>query len=461
MNAQLDALSKLDSQSEDYLGKAIVCLSGIDADACSSGKGLLGLLNRLIADIDTTVSNQLVKVYQDPKFRALESLWNGLFVIANLPVSLRRTGVRFLDISAAELTEDLGGTTEIERTRLYNLLANRELNTLGGKPLGMILVGHRVGIEPEHPSVEIDLGLARMLTELAASTLSPVIFSPADNFFGESDSRWLSDTDRMERLLSSSYYEKWRTFRQHWAARFAGMVMPSFLSRAPYMNHRSGVIFSQRDRDQTGLWCSAVFMFGATVMREFSRTSWFGFLRGVWKDRYQGAIVNLEPHIPGPATLTWPHPKYCFSKEVAEFYNRWGFIVAAQDTISRKVIFLENVSVQDKGKEERNRLGTRLETTLAACRISHYVKKRARQLLGELRTPAECESELTNWLSRYTTELDAGDEQLLCRYPLRSFSLSIQPQKDGRSMNCHLEIVPQWQLDEVGGDINVAIEYDR
>lgn len=461
MNAQFSALSKLDAGSEDYLVKAIVCLSGIDADACSSRKGLLGLINRLIAEIDTTVSNQLAHVYQHPKFLALESLWNGLFVVADLPVSSRRTGVKLLDISATEISDDLGGAIGVERTELYNLIANREFNTLGGKPYGMILVGQRVSIEPENPSIEIDLNVARMLTELAAATLSPVIFSPAESFFGESDARWLSDRERMERLLSSSYYQKWRSFRGHWAARFAGVVMPSFRFRPPYLNHRSGVIFSQPDPNHSGLWCSAVFMFAATVIREFSRTSWFGFLRGVWRDRYQGAVVNLGPHIPGSARLTWPHPKYCFSKEIAEFYNSWGFIAAAQDTISRKVVFLENVSVEKKGKEHQNRLGTRLETTLAACRISHYVKKRARQMLGELRTPAECESELTSWLSRYATELDAGDEQLLCRYPLRSFSLSVQPDKDGKSVNCHLDIVPQWQLDEVGGDINVAIEYDR
>lgn len=460
MNTQFEALSRLDPRSKDYLAKGIVCLADIDPAGCQSRSQLLGLINRLIAEIDKSVSEQLSKLYEHPKFRALESAWGGLSVLVSLPVSKRRTGVRFLDISAREISEDLGGAPAIERTKLYNLIANREFNTLGGKPYGLLLVSQPINIDSPHPEIDISIAVARSLTDLAAATLSPVLFSPADDFFGEEEARWLSDKARMSRLMQSAYFEEWRNFRNHPAARFAGVAMPAFRIRDAYKDHQSGIIFSQNAGRSDGLWCSAIFVLAATVIREFSRTSWFGFLRGVWRDRYQGAIANLEPHLPGAVMLKQPHSRYCFSKDTAEFYNQWGFIVASWDAISRKAMFLENVSIQQRSGAENNRLGTRLETTLAACRISHYVKKRARQMLGELRTPAECESELTTWLSRYTTELDAGDEQLLCRYPLRSFSLSVRPESDGRSVSCHLDIVPQWQLDEVGGDINLAIEYE-
>ncbi len=460
MNTQLEALSRLDPGSKDYLLKGITCLANIDRSACASRNELLGLINRLIADIDRTVSEQLSKLYEHPKFQALESSWGGLALLVNLPVSMRRTGVRFLDISAEEIAEDLDVARAIERTQLYNLIANREFNTLGGKPYGLLLVSQPINIDSPHPEIEINVAVARSLTDLAAATLSPVLFSPAEAFFGEEDARWLSDKARMSRLMESAYFEEWRRFRSHPTARFAGVVLPAFRLRESYRDHRAGVIFNQSSEQSVGLWCNAVFIFAATVVREFSRTSWFGFLRGVWRDRFQGAIANLEPQLPGSMTLKQSHSRYCFSKETAEFYNRYGFIVATWDSISRKAMFLENVSIQQRSEPETNRLGTRLETTLAACRISHYVKKRARKMLGELRTAAECESELTTWLSRYTTELDAGDEQLLCRYPLRSFSLSVRPEVDGRSVSCHLDIVPQWQLDEVGGDINIAIEYD-
>ena len=460
MNTQLEALSRLDPGSKDYLLKGITCLANIDRSACASRNELLGLINRLISDIDRTVSEQLSKLYEHPKFQALERSWGGLALLVNLPVSMRRTGVRFLDISVEEIAQDLDDAHAIERTQLYNLIANREFNTLGGKPYGLLLVSQPINIDSTHPEIEINVAVARSLTDLAAATLSPVLFSPAEGFFGEEDARWLSDKARISRLMESAYFQEWRRFRSHPTARFAGVVMPAFRLRESYRDHRAGVIFNQRSEQSVGLWCNAVFIFAATVVREFSRTSWFGFLRGVWRDRFQGAIANLEPQLPGSMTLKQSHSRYCFSKETAEFYNRYGFIVATWDSISRKAMFLENVSIQQRSEPETNRLGTRLETTLAACRISHYVKKRARKMLGELRTAAECESELTTWLSRYTTELDAGDEQLLCRYPLRSFSLSVQPEADGRSVSCHLDIVPQWQLDEVGGDINIAIEYD-
>ena len=133
MNTQLEALYRLDPGSKDYLLKGITCLANIDRSACASRNELLGLINRLIADIDRTVSEQLSKLYEHPKFQALESSWGGLALLVNLPVSMRRTGVRFLDISAEEIAQDLDDARAIERTQLYNLIANREFNTLGGK----------------------------------------------------------------------------------------------------------------------------------------------------------------------------------------------------------------------------------------------------------------------------------------------------------------------------------------
>ena len=280
MNTQLEALSRLDAGSKDYLLKGITCLANIDRSACASRNALLGLINRLIADIDRTVSEQLSKLYEHPKFQALESSWGGLALLVNLPVSMRRTGVRFLDISAEEIAQDLDDARAIERTQLYNLIANREFNTSGGKPYGLLLVSQPINIDSPHPEIEINVAVARSLTDLAAATLSPVLFSPAEAFFGEEDARWLSDKARMSRLMESAYFEEWRRFRSHPTARFAGVVMPAFRLRGSYRDHRAGVIFNQRSEESVGLWCNAVFIFAATVVREFSRTSWFGFLRG-------------------------------------------------------------------------------------------------------------------------------------------------------------------------------------
>ena len=213
MNTQLEALSRLDPGSKDYLLKGITCLANIDRSACASRNELLGLINRLISDIDRTVSEQLSKLYEHPKFQALESSWGGLALLVNLPVSMRRTGVRFLDISAEEIAQDLDDARAIERTQLYNLIANREFNTSGGKPYGLLLVSQPINIDSPHPEIEINVAVARSLTDLAAATLSPVLFSPAEAFFGEEDARWLSDKARMSRLMESAYFEEWRRFR--------------------------------------------------------------------------------------------------------------------------------------------------------------------------------------------------------------------------------------------------------
>ena len=461
MKSQLTELSALAPDVKDYLPQAARLLADIDPRAFESRDYLLALLNRLIAEIDYDVSRQLEKILADTRFVSLKTNWLGVESLVELPVSQRRTRVRILDVSAQELAGDLDVFEDISRTALYNLVANREFNTAGGQPFGLLLSSFFLAIDTDNGSAQLGLETASRLGQLGQACLCPVIFAPAPTFFGETDAGWFADTARMHKLLSGPYFSAWREFRQRPSAKYVAVVMPSFRLHGRYRDYQAGVLFDQNPSHSTDLWCNPVFVFAAVVMREFSRTSWFGFLRSVLPGRYQGSMINLAPQSHAPQFLVEPVAKYSFSKTLAEFYGRWGFITATRNRITGKYLFLDNPSVSDAAKLPQHRIDSRIETTLAICRVAHYVKKRIRHLLGRLLTPAECESELRAWLSRYTTELDSGDESLLCRYPLRAFSLSLDEVEDARVLHCVLRVVPQWQLDDIGGEITVAIEREQ
>ncbi|MFK0574019.1 type VI secretion system contractile sheath domain-containing protein, partial [Endozoicomonas sp.] len=90
------------------------------------------LIQKLVAGIDEMVTEQLCAIIQHPRFKALESLWRGLLYMRDAVPAVAPVRVRLLDMSWAELSDDLNLSARVQTTVLFRLVNREELNTLGG-----------------------------------------------------------------------------------------------------------------------------------------------------------------------------------------------------------------------------------------------------------------------------------------------------------------------------------------
>ena len=81
-----------------------------------------------------------------------------------------------------------------------------------------------------------DLFTLELLADLGKHTLCPVLLSPDDGFFLYNKADWLSDVERIEKIMRGDDYLSWQTLRQNPSSKFIGMVMPSVKMRSTYKN---------------------------------------------------------------------------------------------------------------------------------------------------------------------------------------------------------------------------------
>ncbi|GGB82431.1 type VI secretion protein [Marinobacterium zhoushanense] len=444
----------MDPRQEDYLSRALALLAQRDPALLQSRVQLRASLNRLIAELDRQLSEQLSEILHQPAFTELEAGWRNLKSLVTLPVNYQRARVKLLDISWQELSQDLNTCTTLRSSTLYNLIGNRELNTLGGLPFGMVVVNHDVSMEMGLDDDYDDLYTLELLGQLGSLCLCPFVLTPAQDFFGEPDADWLSDVQRIEKILEGPDFTGWQRLRAQPSARFIGLAMPRICLRPAYRDRRIGFIFNERVDKRPGLWGSAAFAFASIVLREFNRLSWFGFMKSRWQERYQGALINLPESASLDSPLRLPQPDVRLFGSLAGFYAKQGFVPVCHSPLTDKYYFNGNNSVWKPGPKDDDQVVCQLQTTLMICRIAHYLKVQIRSMIGNFHTAAECELFLSRWLDNYSSNVVADDENVLARYPLKKGQVRVKEidGSQGRYV-CEVLVQPQYQFDHFSGEV--------
>ncbi|UJF17202.1 type VI secretion system contractile sheath large subunit [Vibrio sp. SS-MA-C1-2] len=291
-----DKIIKLDGKKQDFLKQSLTLLAELDPTILDSRDALVHRITLLIAEIDNQVSQQLSKILFHPEFCQLESTWRGVESLTSLPVNFQRIQVKILDLSWQDLSYSLNTAISLNKTPLYNLIGNRELNTSGGQPFGMLVVDHQISNDLDDDFD--DLYTLELLAQLGDLCLAPFILSPSDNFFGESGADWYSDLTRVEKILNGPELVSWQRLRKLTISRFIGLTLPKVALRPAYSLYDVKKIRYQNDEKRNAyLWGSAAFLFASTAIREFNRIGWFGFMKSRWQDQNYGAVINTSKKI--------------------------------------------------------------------------------------------------------------------------------------------------------------------
>lgn len=423
----------------------------------ASLEALTSFLRRTALDLDEIISSQLTAIIEAPSFKLMEARWAGLASVVWAKRGSSLVKVKMLDLDWEELSRDLHYTSEMRKSLLYKLMGQRELDTLGGEPFGIAMLDHPLSMSLD--TEFDDLYTAQLVCSLAESVMCPIVMGVADDFFGDTDAAWLTDARRISNILNGEEYRSWQTLRQVPNARFLSLVMPSTQLRGRYEDLDIGFRFHQWPSESEGLWGSACYDFLRTTIAEFLRCAWFGFLKLVGASPGQGALPGPTEHPIPSGCQRGGRARVRMTRNLAHIYSENGFIPLAESPKTNAPYFVGNRSVTATKGSTTAEVITQLQSVLIACRIVHYLKVQIRALIGQVQSAGECEQILNDWFDPYiSASSSTNDEQ--ARFPLQGARIQVtESERDSARFQCEVIVRPQYQIDNVLGDIALRTDF--
>jgi type VI secretion system protein ImpC len=183
---------------------------------------------QLLALVDGVMSQHMRAILHNPAFQAAEAAWRGLFFLIRRLETGADLQLYLLDISRAELANDLGAAEDLRATATYRKLVEQSVGTLGGQPWGILIGDYTFG--PSRQDVELLGRLAKVASQAGAPFLaaaSPLVVG-CESFAETPDPH-----DWQERTTPEED-EAWETLRRLPEAAYLGLALPRFLLRLPY-----------------------------------------------------------------------------------------------------------------------------------------------------------------------------------------------------------------------------------
>ncbi len=425
---------------------------------------VLAALNRQVAAIDRTITEQVNAILHHPTFQRLEASWRGLAFLTRRELHEGpAVKVKVLDLSWLELARDLDRAIDFDQSDFFRKVYEGEFGSPGGEPFGALIGDYEVQLRPRSGSPYDDIDVLKQITGVAAAAFCPFFANVSPDFFGIDDFVGLQQTlDHAQHLKGNM---SWESLRDHEDARFVGLVLPRVLMRLPYRadsGRVDGCVFAE---DVSGpdhrnyLWGGAAFALGSVILRAVENAAWPANIRGVQRGVLGGGLVTgLVADEPGTDSrgVAYKYVTDVFitdrlEKELGEL----GFIPLAHCYDSPHAAFYSVPSVQkplvmDRATATANaRISSLIPYMLCVSRFAHYIKVMARDRVGAV-SPDQLESVLQEWLMRYVVNDDHATAETKARNPLREAKVQVLPKPGASgSYRCVIHLVPHYELDDM------------
>jgi type VI secretion system ImpC/EvpB family protein len=430
-------------------------------------------LQASVQAIDEVLEVQLDAVLHAPAFRRLEASWRGLRFLVDQTVDLgeaeaKRIKIRILSVSRRDLAKDLERAIEFDQSALFRKVYGEEFGTAGGEPFCVLLGDYELTAHPE------DVSFLTRISGVAAAAFSPYIGAAAPGMFGVEHFRDLQAAADLHRIFSGEAYAKWKAFRQTEDARFVGLLVPRVLARPPWGGPEgippAGIHYREDVTAPDGagyLWGTAVYCFGAILMRSFTSSGWLGDIRGIQEGVLGGGIVEGLPVVSfctdGPGIAVRGPTDVALTDQQEREFGDEGFIALCRCKGTELAAFFGNPSVhsppvlQDADATENAKLSATLQYIFCASRFAHYLKVLARDWVGSFSNPEDCQHELQTWLTKYCSAGDSTSLDIKARFPLREARVQVRevPGKQGVFYSV-VHLRPHFQLDQVDATVKLV-----
>ena len=250
------------------------------------------LVDRMIAEIDATLSQQVDEILHHPQFQALESAWRGLQLLVERTNFRENITLEILNASKQDLLEDFEDSPEVVQSGLYKHVYTAEYGQFGGQPVGALIANYF--FDPSAP----DIKTLQYVASVASMAHAPFIAAAGPAFFGLERFTGLPDVKDLQDHFEGPQFAKWQGFREQEDARYVGLTLPRILLRTPYDPQENPVKSFVYKESVAGshehyLWGNTAYALATRLTESFAKYRWCPNIIG---PQNGGAVDDLPLH---------------------------------------------------------------------------------------------------------------------------------------------------------------------
>jgi len=391
------------------------------------------LVDRMIAEIDARLSQQMDEIVHHPDFQSLESAWRGLQVLVERTNFRENIKIEILNVSRADLLDDFEDSPEVMQSGLYKHIYTAEYGQFGGEPVGAIIANYY--LSPSSP----DIKLMQYVSSVACMAHAPFIASAGPQFFGLESFTGMPNLKDLKDHFGGPQFAKWQSFRESEDARYMALTVPRFLLRTPYdplENPVKTFVYKETvaNSHEHYLWGNTAYAFASRLTDSFAKFRWCPNIIG---PQSGGAVEDLPlHHFESMGEIETKIPTEVLVSDRREYeLAEEGFISLTMRKGSDNAAFFSASSVQKAklfGASEEGRraelnykLGTQLPYMMIVNRLAHYLKVLQREQLGSWKERTDLEIELNKWIRQYVADQENPGAEVRGRRPLRAAQIIV------------------------------------
>lgn len=442
-----------------FVAQALDCKAVID----QKSQDAIRTIERIIANIDQRIGEQLDAVLHQASYQNLEARWRGLHYLVMNSETNTTLKIRVLNVSKRELAKDLESAVEFDRSTLFKKLYEEEYGTFGGDPYGLLVGDYE--FDGSGPDVQMLAGLAGV----AAAAHAPFIGGASPQLFDMETFTTLDTPGDLAKLFERTAMAPFREFRKSDDSRYVSLAMPRVLLRVPYGAKTAPVEgFSYEENTHAVhsnfLWGNAAYPLAQRITNAFSLYHWCAAIRGV---EGGGLVENLPFHTfknAGEELIKCPTETAITDRRENEL-SELGLIALCYKKNSNQAAFfggssLNKPTLYNLASANANaRLSAQLPYILAASRFAHYIKVMMRDKVGSFTSRDSIANYLNNWIADYVLLNDTAGQDTKARLPLREARVDVTeiPGKPG-AYRAVAFLKPHFQLNELTVSMRLVAE---
>lgn len=390
-------------------------------------------IDRMIAELDKKLSQQMNNILHAESFQQVESFWRSMKLLVDRTDFKENIKINILHATKEELLEDFEFAPEIVQSGFYKHVYSSGYGQFGGEPIASI-----VGSYAFHNTAQ-DMKLLNYVSAVGAMAHAPFLTSVSPHFFGLNSFTELPTIKDISSIFEGPAYTKWRTLRETEDARYLGLTAPRFLLRLPYspvenpvkkFNYQEDVSSHHEDY----LWGNTAYLLASSLTDSFAKYRWCPNIIG---PQSGGAVNDLPVHMfeaMGQTQAKIPTEILITDRREFELAEE-GFITLTMRKGSNNAAFFSANSVQKPRKfpatpegkvaETNYKLGTQLPYMFIINRLAHYIKVLQREQIGSWKVRNDLERELNNWIKQYIADQENPPADVRSRKPLRAAKIDV------------------------------------
>ncbi len=391
------------------------------------------MVDRMIAEIDAKLSQQMDEILHHPAFQSLESAWRGLQLLVDRTNFRENIKIEILNVSKEDLLDDFEDSPEVMQSGLYKHIYTAEYGQFGGEPVGAIIANYYM--TPSSPDVK----LMQYVSSVACMSHAPFIAAAGPKFFGIESFTGMPNLKDLKDHFAGPHFAKWQSFRESEDARYMALTVPRFLLRNPYDPEENPVktfVYKENvaNSDEHYVLGNTAYTFESRLTDSFAKFRWCPNIIG---PQSGGAVEDLPlHHFESMGEIETKIPTEVLVSDRREYeLAEEGFISLTMRKGSDNAAFFSASSVQkpknfgisEEGKkaELNYKLGTQLPYMMIINRLAHYLKVLQREQLGSWKERSDLEMELSKWIRQYVADQENPGAEVRGRRPLRAAQITV------------------------------------